>query len=319
MDSLKSILPFFLFFFLSLSSCQNENNDLSNENNEKRNYVATVNNEKILLSELEDEIRFISQVKYLSKKEVPVIKTSSEGRKNLINEMINERLILQEADKMNVKISKRELQQEIKKIIEVETDVFKQNLKKVGISYFEWKERLKRHLKIKKLIRLVILNNIVITDEELTKYYETNKSEFFKPAGVDVQQILFKSEAEANIVQQQLLSEPNKWDSFVHESISHDRESDGYMGFFSKGELPEDMEQAIFSLELNKISPVIKTAYGYHIFKVTNISKAQTIPFSKVRTKIYQLLSTNKVEIHYQDWLNKVRNKSSIIINYEAH
>ena len=314
----KNISPLLLFSSLLLFSCDNNQKvEPTVKKGDKYKYAVVVNNQKISLAELDNEIRFISHTRMVSKKELSEIKATKEEKKAFLEELINETLMLQEVDKLNISISNREIQQEINKIVEVPIDTFKQDLSSAGISYFEWKERLKKNLKIQKLIQLVITNNIVITDEELQEYYNANTTDFFVPSGVEVYQILLKTEAEANVIHQQLLAKPKKWNDLVKDSIAEDG-LNGYMGFFSRGELPEVMEKAIFSLKNNRISPVVLTAYGYHIYKVTKKSKARTIPFEEARSKIFQLISARKSEKHFQAWLNKVRDESTIVIYDKA-
>ena len=42
---------------------------------------------------------------------------------------------------------------------------------------------------------------------------------------------------------------------------------DGSLGYFSRGKMVKEFENAAFSLEVGKISEPIKTQYGYHIIK----------------------------------------------------
>ena len=42
---------------------------------------------------------------------------------------------------------------------------------------------------------------------------------------------------------------------------------DGSLGYFGRGKMVKEFENAAFSLEVGKISEPIKTQYGYHIIK----------------------------------------------------
>lgn len=310
-----SLLLLCSFVLFSCDTSRQEKQKIKKE--EKKKYAAVVNNHRISLVELDNEIRFISHTKMLTKKELAEIKVTKEEKKAFLEELINEVLMLQETEKLNLSISKRELQQEINKIIEIPIEAFKKDLSKARITYFDWKERLKKSLKIQKLIQLVITNNIVITDEELREYYDKNIADFFVPSGVEVYQILLKTEAEANIIHQQLVSKPRKWNDLSKDSIANDGVN-GYIGFFSRGELPAIMDKTIFSLKKNNVSHVVKTFYGYHIYKVTKKRKARTISFEEARSRIFQLISARKSEKHFQAWLNKVRDESTIVIYDKA-
>jgi foldase protein PrsA len=42
---------------------------------------------------------------------------------------------------------------------------------------------------------------------------------------------------------------------------------DGNLGYFGRGKMVKEFENAAFSLEVGKISEPVKTQYGYHIIK----------------------------------------------------
>lgn len=44
---------------------------------------------------------------------------------------------------------------------------------------------------------------------------------------------------------------------------------DGNLGYFSKGKMVRQFENAAFSLQISQISEPVKTEYGYHIIKRT--------------------------------------------------
>ena len=60
----------------------------------------------------------------------------------------------------------------------------------------------------------------------------------------------------------------------------------GDLGFFPKGRMVPEFENAAFSLKPNTLSEVVKTNYGYHIIMVTDRKAASKDPFEKSKDTI---------------------------------
>jgi peptidyl-prolyl cis-trans isomerase C len=60
---------------------------------------------------------------------------------------------------------------------------------------------------------------------------------------------------------------------------------------------------------------VIKSPYGYHIFKLEEKVEPREIPFEEAKPKILQELVQKKGEEKYQKWLKDVKGKAKIKIN----
>ena len=80
----------------------------------------------------------------------------------------------------------------------------------------------------------------------------------------------------------------------------------GDLGFFSAGERPPEFDQ-VFSMEVGTISEVIKSPYGYHIFKLEEKIEPREIPFEEAKAGILQELGRKKAEDAYQRWLKELR------------
>ena len=77
-------------------------------------------------------------------------------------------------------------------------------------------------------------------------------------------------------IRSELLKQPSRFEEIARsESISPEAANGGAMGFFEKGMLPQEMEEVVFSLKVNEISPIVESPYGFHLFKVTQKRKAR--------------------------------------------
>ncbi len=71
-------------------------------------------------------------------------------------------------------------------------------------------------------------------------------------------------------------------------------------------------------MEVGTISDVIKSPYGYHIFKLEEKVEAREIPFEEAKPGILQELRRKKEEEEYQRWFKDVRKKAKVKINYKV-
>ncbi len=86
---------------------------------------------------------------------------------------------------------------------------------------------------------------------------------------VKASHILVKDEKAAN----KLIEKLKKGEDFarlakVHSSCPSGKKG-GDLGFFSKGQMAKQFENAAFSQEIDEISKPVRTQFGYHIIKVT--------------------------------------------------
>ena len=131
-------------------------------------------------------------------------------------------------------------------------------------------------------------------------------------------QILVKEKEKAIKIRGILKNSPQKFEEIaLKDSVSHESKNNGLMGYFEKGELPEEMEKVVFSLRINEISPVVESPYGYHIFKIKRRRRKRLLFLSKVKPQIENKLLSEKLRTTYQDFLETLNTKLNIDIKYE--
>jgi parvulin-like peptidyl-prolyl isomerase len=82
------------------------------------------------------------------------------------------------------------------------------------------------------------------------------------------------------------------------QSIGGEAARGGEMGVFAIGQLPDEMESAIFALKEGEISPVLESSYGFHIFRLDSRYEPELISPDKAAPTIRMKLLGLKVKDH---------------------
>jgi peptidylprolyl isomerase len=86
----------------------------------------------------------------------------------------------------------------------------------------------------------------------------------------------------------------------------------GLIGPISMSDLSPDLRKLIEPMKNGEVSPVIRTARGYQIFKVETLSAAQTLPFDQAREQIGDRIVTGKRKDEFDKYLAKLRAQAII-------
>lgn len=262
--------------------------------NSQTNVVSTVNDEKITMDEIKDRMT----LNYFAK---------------TLDDAIGDKLILQEAKKRNISVSKDELNNAIKQIKQrfAKEDDFKKELKRIGVSEKDYYSMIENNLLIEKAIITIL--NINPTDEDAKKYYDSNPSQFEIPEALRIRQIFVNTEQEAKDIF--IALEAGASFEKLAEMKSADeklRQAKGDIGFISKGMLIPDIENELFSTAVGKYTKPIKTGNGYSIFKVEEKRDQSKLKFEDVKDKIKDLIKSSLIQNGRQQLINQLKEKATI-------
>jgi len=178
------------------------------------------------------------------------------------------------------------------------------------------KELILENIKIKKFLYIMIYQKIDVTRSEIRNYYTKNPDVFRKRAEIKLYQILVKNKEKATEISGILKNSPRRFAEIAKkESISPEAKNSGFMGFFEKGILPRELEDVVFSLDINAISPVVDSPHGFHIFKVTQKKKGRQQFLSKVQDQIKNKLLAQKMDQAYLDFLRLLKQRFTPTLN----
>jgi parvulin-like peptidyl-prolyl isomerase len=161
-------------------------------------------------------------------------------------------------------------------------------------------------------------NKINITDEELLDYFNKNKDSFFEPEKVHALHILVETEEEANNILNKLKEGIIDFAELAKEkSIDPSAKNGGDLGFFARGQMVKEFEDAAFSLKPGEISGIVKTEFGYHIIKCIEKKEAYNPTFEEAKENINNVLKNQKEIEATQNLVSNLTDNANIIIKYD--
>jgi peptidyl-prolyl cis-trans isomerase SurA len=292
--------------------------------------VAVVNQEIITLS----EVRAIS-IPYLKKMEKQFSleygeEEIMETEKRIVDQLIDEKLVAQEADRLGIEVTPKELTMAIKDVKEQNrlTDAqFEKALAEDGMTLEDYKRELTNQMKKMRLMDQEIRAKVQVSKKEVDEYYEKHKSEFNAPPEVRLQQILLLVSPEAldsEIDQvrkkaEQVRERVSQGENFTEMVKLYSQDvtaaAGGDMGIFLKGELFPSLDEVAFSLEVGEVSGVIQSPTGFHILKLLDKKDRKKMTEEERSEEIDDIIYNQKVEDKYRKWIKGLREKSYLHIN----
>jgi len=101
-----------------------------------------------------------------------------EVKQHLLNQMIEALIVVQRAKELNITVIDQELGDAVEKIKrDYPEDEFEQMLLEYAISYKMWEKGLRTRLIMEKVITEDLKNNIVVTPDDMAKYYSEHLKE----------------------------------------------------------------------------------------------------------------------------------------------
>jgi foldase protein PrsA len=279
----------------------------------KTSVVAFVNDDKITNEDLNQGYDFLFFITGYPEEYKQII-----TKETFLEQLINEKIVLQEAKKQGVDISDEEVDAKIEEITSqnlLGPEEFEYRLTDKGFSLGYFKEYYKTQLILSKFLNESVFSEIELTDSEIRSYYEANKDGFrAREEEIRARHILVETKEEAN----EVLKELRKGTDFVElakeRSIGPSSVRGGDLGFFARGAMVKEFEEAAFGLRIGGVSDPVETEYGWHIIK----REHDLIPYEEAKETIRTLLLVEKQKEVFKDYLEELKAKSSIIVNLDG-
>jgi parvulin-like peptidyl-prolyl isomerase len=271
--------------------------------------VATVNGDPITLAEFQE--RF-TRAGLKPEREVEL-----QVKKEFLNRLIERTMMLREAQRKRIKVGLPEINKRISEFRTQHGKDVKEELDDLGIDFEKWKSDIWENLMIERLLARAVYRKISVSSSEARRYYQANLQEFERPEQVRARQIVTATEEDAKKALELLHSGTDFAVVAKEKSTAPEAGSGGDLGYFAMGEMPAEFN-VIFGLPKNGVSGIVKSPYGYHIFKLVDKRRAGRLSFEEAYKEITEKLRREKEDKRYKQWLKELRSRTKFEVNYQA-
>lgn len=195
---------------------------------------------------------------------------------------------------------------------------FENFLNENEISFSRWRQLIEDEIKAGYVLEQEIGKDIKVSMDEIQNYYYKNLEVYDVPERVRVRHIVTDSLKKANEVYARILSGENFAKLAVNHSIAPERSKGGDLGYFARGTFPKEFDDACFKLTKGEVSPIVKSSYGYHIFKLLDKKPTGRKTITEVAPQIQQILYGEKLKARYDSWLAEAKKQVIVEIKKEV-
>jgi peptidyl-prolyl cis-trans isomerase C len=243
----------------------------------------------------------------------------------ILEEMINEKLLLQDAAAKGITADPSEVEAGYQDLLakgNLTSQQLEENVASYGLSLTDIRTMLAKQIVINKLFNETVDKGLSVSAADVINYYTTHQQEFQSPATVTVRHILIATGAGNDSVTlkkaEEALAKFKNGTDFcaLVTDYSNDAGSKQTCGeyTFGKGVMVLPFEEASFAMAPGE-TRIVKTVFGYHVILKINETKGQEIPFSKVAAAIGAQLQSAQRLTAYQAYITALRQNATIIYN----
>lgn len=291
-----------------------------------KDVAAQVNERTITYQELNKEFRARTRVPF---EKVQADPQAQHIRKQVLEQIINEELLLKEAEQQKVSVPPAEID---KRFTQLQArfpseEAFNQELKNRGLTAERLKQNIKKGLMRQQILTKEVLDKVSVSPKELEAFFDKNKNNYVQEEEIHARHILIRVDADVSPEDDRkakeranaVLVKVKKGEDFGQLAKEHSdgptKEREGDLGYFGRGQMVKPFEDAAFSLKAGQVSDLVRTKFGYHIIKVEDRREAKRLSYKQAENQVKDDLTKEKVNARYQEYIDGLRKKAKITIH----
>jgi peptidyl-prolyl cis-trans isomerase SurA len=284
--------------------------------------VAVVNNDAITLGELQESVAM-----YRQENRGRPASSDEDLARQFLGRLIDVRLQLQEAERERIVVEEVEINDELaerlKRFGAANMDELESMVKAQGLTMDSVRKRVRDSLRVAKVIRRKVALRVSVTEPEVDRYLVENRDKLETGLKYHAQHILITpasgSDAAweaARLRAEALRTQIQEGADFAEIARAHSRDASartgGDLGVLKRGELAQDIEATILSLNPGEVSLPHRSSLGFHIFRLESKEVLEGEGLQRLRQQVREILYRQKYEARLEAWIKEIKQRAII-------
>lgn len=234
-----------------------------------------------------------------------------------LESMINREVVLQYAESQNINVSEEEISKEItlmKAMVAGGSD----ELSESEQAFFKDEEKLKEDIRYSLLLEELLTKDVVVSEEEMKRYYDENEDLFHSPPGYRISHIVVSTKEQAEQVSKELKNGSNFSVLAMEKSLDDfSANQGGSLGFIPENSsiVPKAYFDVLEGMDSGQWSNPVEVEEGYAIVMLEEKVAGQSFSYSDVKDQIRRQMAIGQINDTYSakpfwqevgvDWIYK--------------
>jgi peptidyl-prolyl cis-trans isomerase SurA len=290
--------------------------------------IAVVNDDVITQYELDSTVELILKRNEQNIRPEDRERITAEARKALLDRLIEDLILRQEARRLGIAVREEELTSTIQEALakrNLSIDTLQEALIKDGTNYEKYREAMRSDMIKTRILQREIRPRVSVTNEEIGAFYQEHRDEYEGKLRVRLLMIALPvpagSDQAAQAAQRTMAESILKrirageyFEALANENSMGQGRSGGDIGYVEKGSMNPIIEEVAFNLKPGEVSGVIETPQGFYIIKALDKRGGGSLSLKATRAEIEERLYAEKMDKKYTEWLAEKRQKAHVEI-----
>lgn len=289
--------------------------------------VARINQEIVTLHDLRQ-----AATPYLLQRGLsPALPRDPKQRQELLGEVLDElidrKLLVQEARAMDVRVSDAEVDQWLaytRQQQNMSEEAFREMIGQYGLRYEAYREVIRENLLKIRMVNMRSAGATQVSESEVEAAYQKRRGQrdqvqkavtvrhiMVRPASSAPEDVQAAKERIASL-RERVLQGEDFGAVAVAESQGPSAAQGGELGTFKPGELDPSFEKPAFALKKGELSPVLENPAGLHLLQVTEIEEVVGADAERLKATIRAELQQAAMERQLGSYLESLRSRAFV-------
>jgi peptidyl-prolyl cis-trans isomerase SurA len=296
--------------------------------------LAVVGDDIVLESEVNERARpFLQEIANLPDANQRKQRAAAV-RREVLDNIINENLLLQQADELKLSVTSEEIDrsiEQIKKDYGLSDAQLLEELRRQGLNMASYRQSTRREILKYRVLNIAVGSKVQVSDNDVQNYYERNMkagsnqqvkvSHIFVaiPENADAAKVLEREQYAKKILARAKAGEDF---AALAKELSEDgatRAEGGDLGYFGKEMgLPKPVEELVFSMKVGEVGGPVRGNQGFHVIKLVDRRAKDIKPLADVKEELRGQLRSKEMERQTKAYLAELRRKTLVDVRLDA-